>query len=196
MWTMHTHCFCQKYKHTPAGCCTSWPATPQLPNPNSFNTPQHGAHSSSIPSPIWQPRQQSPLQTNINLSAQSFIPAAATHTTVSSTLEQRIPKSLNGERVKNNRQQGRSNAQDEQLCFHCKQPGHLKKDCPEPPYCSKCRTKGHIPANVLQRTRTVGQWMKDENFEETRETKTTKLAERNGSMHRTNHDFQTETTNA
>ena len=45
------------------------------------------------------------------------------------------------------------------------------------------------------RTRTVGQWMKDENFEETRETKTAKLAEKNGSMHRTNHDFQTETTN-
>ena len=122
------------------------PATPQLPNPNSFNTPQHGAHSSSIPSLIWQPRQQSPLQTNINPSTQPFIPAAATHTTVSSTPEQRIPKSLNGERVKNNRQQGRSNAQDEQLCFHCEQPGHLKKDCPEPPYCSKCRTKGHIPA--------------------------------------------------
>ena len=72
------------------------PATPQLPNPNSFNTPQHGGHSSSIPSPIWQPKQQSPLQTNINPSAQSFIPAAVTHTTVSSTPEQRIPKSLNG----------------------------------------------------------------------------------------------------
>ena len=46
----------------------------------------------------------------------------------------------------------------------------------------------------LQRTRTADQWMKDENFEETRETKTTKLTERNGNMHRTNHDFQTETT--
>ena len=89
------------------------PATPQLPNPNSFNTPQHCAHSSSILLPIQQPRQQSPLQTNINPSTQSFIPAAATHTTMSSTPVQRIPKSLNGERVKNNRQQGRSNTQDE-----------------------------------------------------------------------------------
>ena len=120
---------------------------PYPPPACNTSTPKpHSAHSSSIPSSIRQPRQQSPLQTNINLSIQSFIPAAATHTTVSSTPEQRIPKSLNGERVKNNRQQGRSNAQDERLCFHCKQPGHLKKDCPEPPYCSKCRTKGHIPA--------------------------------------------------
>ena len=146
MWTTHTHCFCQKYKHTTAGHHTPQPATPPLPNPNSFNTPQHCAHPSSISSSIRQSRQQSPLQTNISLSAQSFISAAVTHTTMSSTPEQRIPKSLNGERVKNNRQQGRSNARDEQLCFHCKQPGHLKKDCPEQPYCSKCRTKGHIPA--------------------------------------------------
>ena len=48
--------------------------------------------------------------------------------------------------------------------------------------------------SVLQRTRTVDQWMKDETFEETREMKTAKLTERNGNMHRTNHDFQTETT--
>ena len=196
MWTTHTHCFCQKYKHTLAGHHTPQPATPQLPNPNSFNTPQHGAHSSSIPSPIQQPRQQSPLQTNINPSAQSFIPAAATHTTVCSTPEQRIPKSLNVERVKTNRQQGISNAQDEQLCFHCKQPGHLKKDCPEPPYCSSVEQKDTYLQSALQRTRTVGQWTKDENFEETREMKTAKLTEKNGSVHRTNHNCQTETTNA
>ena len=174
---MHTHCFCQKYKHTTAGHCTPplRPATPQLPNPNSFNTPQHCAHSSSIPSPIQQPRQQSPPQTNINPSTQSFIPAAATHTTVSSTPEQRIPKSLNGEKVKNNRQQGRSNAQDEQLCFCCKQPGHLKKDCPEPHYCSKCRTKGHIPAKCPaknQNSRPVdkGQEFQGDKGNENRET--------------------------
>ena len=49
--------------------------------------------------------------------------------------------------------------------------------------------------SVLQRARTADQWMKDEDFEETKETKTAKLTKRNGNVHRTNHDFQTETTN-
>ena len=49
--------------------------------------------------------------------------------------------------------------------------------------------------SVLQRARTVDQWMKDENFEETKEAKSTKLTERNGNVHRTNHNFQAETTN-
>ena len=57
--------------------------------------------------------------------------------------------SINGEGVKNSRKQGTTstcNAPDGRLCFRCKQPGHLKKDCTELPYCSKCRTRGHIPA--------------------------------------------------
>ena len=33
-------------------------------------------------------------------------------------------------------------------CFHCKQPGHLKKDYPEQPYC---RTRGHVPARCLSK---------------------------------------------
>ena len=37
--------------------------------------------------------------------------------------------------------------QDECLCFYCNQPGHLKRNCPEILYCSKCRTRGHTPAN-------------------------------------------------
>ena len=31
------------------------------------------------------------------------------------------------------------------MTFCCKQPGHLKKDCPEQLYCSRCRTRGHVP---------------------------------------------------
>ena len=45
--------------------------------------------------------------------------------------------------MKRSKQQPRQ--QDERLCFYCNQPGHLKRNCPEIPYCSKCRTRGHTP---------------------------------------------------
>ena len=72
----------------------------------------------------------------------------ALETIVPNTPEQKIPKSINGEGVKNNRKQvtaSTSHAPDGRLCFRCKQPGHLKKDCTELPYCSKFQTRGHIP---------------------------------------------------
>ena len=53
--------------------------------------------------------------------------------------EPRVLKSADGKGVKN------SSATDK-VCFRCKQPGHVKKDCSELPYCSKCRTKGLVPA--------------------------------------------------
>ena len=163
------------------------PATPQFPNPNSFNTPQHGAHSPSMPSPIWQPKQQSPLQSP---STQSFIPAAVTHTTVSSTSEQKIPKSLNGERVKADQMHRMSNC----VSIASNQVT-LRRLVQNHPTAPSVEQKDTYLQNVLQRARTVDQWMKDENFEETKEAKTTKLAERNGNMHRTNHNFQAERTN-
>ena len=45
--------------------------------------------------------------------------------------------------MKRSKQQPRQ--QEERLCFYCNQLGHLKRNCPEIPYCSKCRTRGHTP---------------------------------------------------
>ena len=91
--------------------------------------------------------QQSSIRTKNNPLSQNSIPAP--EATVPDTPEEKIPKSLNGEGVKNSRKQATTsttNTQDSSHCFRCKRLGHLKKDCPKLPYCSKCRTRGHIPA--------------------------------------------------
>ena len=35
-------------------------------------------------------------------------------------------------------------------CWRCKQPGHLKHDCPMPPFCVNCRQEGHLPYKCPQ----------------------------------------------
>ena len=90
--------------------------------------------------------------------------------------------------------ENRSSAPDGRLYFHHKQPGHLKKDCPEQPYCSKCRTRGHIPANALPSSRTTGQLMMDANFERKQEIRSMRLTEKNGKDHRINLNSHIRTT--
>ena len=77
---------------------------------------------------------------NFNSSVQPFIPAVEVQqNSLPNTQEPKVPKSADGKGIK-------SRSATNKVCFLCKQPRHLKKDCPEPPYCSKCSTKGHIPA--------------------------------------------------
>ena len=134
------------YQYTPPqSVVPPQPPTPQSHNSN--NTPLHTQpQKTAQSSPTTQPKQQSPIGTNTNPATQPSIPAAETHQPVSSSPLQHVPKSANGDRVKNSKPESRSSAPNERLCFCCKQPGHLKKDCPEQAYCSRCRTQGHVPA--------------------------------------------------
>ena len=87
------------------------PVTPQSHNLN--NTPPHTQFQKTPQSSSTAPpKQQSPIGTNTNLATQPSIPAAETHQPVSSSPAQHIPKSANGEGVKNSKQESKSSAPD------------------------------------------------------------------------------------
>ena len=125
-------------QRTPAGSTSTSdapsPHTPPLPFVHSqqqpwIPTPTH--HTSPKPRKP-QDIQHSPVKTNVN---------PPTQPPISDEEQQRVPKSTNGSQVKRSKQQLRQ--QEECLCFYCNQLGHLKRNCPEIPYCSKCKTRGH-----------------------------------------------------
>ena len=131
-------------QRTPAGSpsTSDTPHTPPLPFVHSqqqprIPTPTH--HTSPQPHKP-QDIQHSPVKTNVN---------PPTQPPISDEEQQRVPKSTNGSQVKRSKQQLRQ--QDECLCFYCNQSGHLKRNCPKIPYCSKCRTRGHTPDKCTSR---------------------------------------------
>ena len=121
----------QAFQQSPAAPQQQSPLL-QPPVPGSCAAPrQHGQPQFMQPrvnpqgQPIRQQRQPSPSRQCFNHLAQPFIPAAeAQPNAVPNTPENKVPKSNGGQEVK-------SSAPDGQTCFRCKQPGHLKKDCPE-----------------------------------------------------------------
>ena len=120
-------------QRTPAASTSSSDAPSSQTPPQTFTTshqPQFPTKTQNTsPGPH---KQHTPSKTNIDQSSQSSIAGED---------QQCVPKSADGTRVKRSKQQPRQ--PDEHLCFHCNLPGHLKRNCPKIPYCSKCRTKGH-----------------------------------------------------
>ena len=138
----------------PCGQRTPAASTSSSDVPSSQTPPQTFATSHQLkiptntqptsPTPHRQ-HMKTPSKTNIDRSSQSSIAGED---------QQCVPKSADGTQVKRSKQQPRQ--PDKRLCFHCNLPGHLKRNCPIIPYCSKCRTKGHTQdrcTNKSQRTR-------------------------------------------
>ena len=140
-----------KAKSQPTSSNNSNNSSPQSSLPCGQRTPAASTSSSDAPStqtPYTSPhphKQHTPSKTDLNWSSQFSITEED---------QQRVPKSADGTRVKCSKQQPRQ--PDERLCFHCNLPGHLKRNCPKNPYCSRCRTREHTQnrcVNKPQKTR-------------------------------------------
>ena len=60
-------------------------------------------------------------------------------------------KSKNGQGVKQSKSLPAE--KPDVICWRCKQPEHLKRDCPMPPFCIKCRQEGHLPYKCPQQNK-------------------------------------------
>ena len=133
-------------KSQPTSSNNSNSSSPQSSLPCGQQTPAASTSSSDAPYTSPHPhKQHTPSKTNLNQPSELSITEED---------QQRVPKSAEGTRVKRSKQPTKQT--DEHLCFHCNLPGHLKRNCPELPYCSRCRTRGHTQdrcVNKQQKTR-------------------------------------------
>ena len=138
-------------KSQPTSSNNSNSSSPQSSLPCGQQTPAASTNSLDAPStqsPYTSPhphKQHTPSKTNPNQPSEFSITEED---------QQHVPKSADGTRVKRSKQQTKQT--DERLCFHCNLPGHLKRNCPKLPYCSRCRTRGHTQdrcVNKQQKTR-------------------------------------------
>ena len=135
-----------KAKPQPTSSDNSNNSSPQSSLPCGQRMPVASTSSSDVPSaptPRTSPhphKQHTPSKTDLNRPSQFSI---------AEDDQQRVPKSANGAKVKCSKQQSRQ--PDECLCFYCKSPGHLQHNCPELPYCSRCRARGHTPDRCMNK---------------------------------------------
>ena len=130
--------------------------------------------------PIRQQRQPSPFRQNFKPSAQPFIPATeARPNAVPNTPENKVPKSNGGQGVK-------SSASDGWMCFRCKQPRHLKKNCPEQLYFQDATPEDTPQRSALQRTKATNSRMKHARMVISRRMKDAKT----GSEHKISPNFK------
>ena len=122
--------------------CTPSPHTPQatIPPTPYVNQTAVDQHTATNSAPV-APRNNPPVT----------VPPVPTQVQVKSPLAPTSPvitrtKSKNGQGVKQTRTNKATTDNAISVCWRCGKPGHLKKDCPKPPFCGKCRKEGHIPA--------------------------------------------------
>ena len=108
---------------------------------NGQPTQPHG-----IPAGMGNPQQQQPSSVGTPLCPTNAQPAPLPFFQ-NSPVDTRI-KSKNGQGVKKSKSLPAD--KPDVTCWRCKQPGHLKCDCPMPPFCVKCRQEGHLPYNCPQ----------------------------------------------
>ena len=137
--------------HTPSPRIPE-PTIPPMPYVNQAAVEQHmRTQSPSVPprniATIAPPTSESPQasvaqETLITLVTSS--PPRAPNQLTTSPQRPKKSKSKDGRGIK---QSKNANSTDTaQVCWRCGEPRHKKRDCRKPPFCSKCRKEGHVPA--------------------------------------------------